>query len=78
MQELEIKKKKLTTRSSELTLAIDRLKAEIDKATHKLRFSHDIEMMLSSDKGGNFTFMHLIIAFIIGFFIGYLFLNAII
>lgn len=75
IHDLELKKKSLTNRSSELTMAIDRIKVEIEKANHRLRFSQDVELMLSSESVGSFTIMHLLIVFVIGFFIGYLFLG---
>lgn len=67
---LEDQKKNMTSRNSELTGDIDKLQAEIDKAMHKLKFSKDIDIMVS-EAIGKYGIMHLVVMFFIGVLFGY-------
>ena len=66
----EEKKKIITSKNSELTGSIDKLQSEIDKATHKLRFSKDIDIMVS-ESVGKYGIPHLVAVFVLGLLIGY-------
>lgn len=74
MHEFKEQKRVLSNKSSELTLKIDKLKVEIDKANHKLKFSQDVASLINTDTDG-YEIKHVLMALGIGFIIGYVFLG---
>ena len=63
-------RKSLSLKSAELAVTIDNLKAEVEKAGHKLKFTTDLEQ-LTFENPGKYGIMHLIGAFLIGFILAY-------
>ena len=63
-------KKVLTNRNSELSSSIEQLHAQIEKISHKLKFSKDIEE-ISAEAGGKYAIPHLALIFFLGLLLGY-------
>lgn len=63
-------KKVLTNRNSELSSSIEQLHAQIEKISHKLKFSKDIEE-ISAEIGGKYAIPHLVLIFFLGLLVGY-------
>lgn len=71
---LEDEKRQITERNSELISEIDKIRAEIENANRKYKFTKDIDI-ISEDMSGNYSILHLVLSVIIGFLVGYLILG---
>ena len=74
-KDLEEERQRLTKKSSEITQQIDRLKVDIEKANHKLRFSKDLESFMKGEAVQGYSLLHLGISFLVGMCLGYFFLS---
>lgn len=60
----------LMSSTTELSKQNEKLKEEIEKAKHRLKFSRDLESVGKSEAKEGLPFWYLVIAFLIGIVIG--------
>ena len=67
---VEQEKKELTALNSEISEEIRKLHILIEDASHKLKFSKDIDL-IAKEIGGKYTVPHLVLLFLVGMVVGF-------